>query len=182
MWNHKQTSQLTSAMAEWLGLMWYHIESKSQFCYVYFYIKKTLLYCNSVSLKTSSARVEEISRKNKFSMKLIDIYYQFMFKDSILYMSLTLSWRGSLSYRNQSIDLLCKSMGWFLYDRDLSHERIIKEYWYLELQRWFGTLSNMYDWTFLWKYVTIKAANYFSSQSSIIAANAPFHYIVPCTL
>ena len=25
----------------------------------------------------------------------------------------------SLSYRNQSIDLFCKSMDWFLYDRDL---------------------------------------------------------------
>ena len=29
------------------------------------------------------------------------------------------------SYRNQSIDLLCKSMDWFLYDRDLRH-KIIK--------------------------------------------------------
>ena len=32
-------------------------------------------------------------------------------------MSLTLSWGRSLSYRNQSIDLL-----WFLYERDLCHE------------------------------------------------------------
>ena len=30
----------------------------------------------------------------------------------------------SLSYKNQSIDLLRKSMDWFLYDRDLCHERI----------------------------------------------------------
>ena len=37
--------------------------------------------------------------------------------------SLTFSWRRSLSYRHQSIDLLCKSMGWFLYGRDLRHER-----------------------------------------------------------
>ena len=36
---------------------------------------------------------------------------------------LNLSWRGSLSYRNQSIDLLCKSMDWFLYDNGLRHER-----------------------------------------------------------
>ena len=26
--------------------------------------------------------------------------------------------------RNQSIDFLCKSMNWFLYDRDLRHERV----------------------------------------------------------
>ena len=34
--------------------------------------------------------------------------------------NLTLSWRRSLSYRNQSADLFCKSMDWFLYDRDLT--------------------------------------------------------------
>ena len=38
--------------------------------------------------------------------------------------SITLSRRRSLSYRNQSIDLLCKSMDRFLYDRDLCHERV----------------------------------------------------------
>ena len=39
-------------------------------------------------------------------------------------LSLTLSWRRSLWYRNQSIDLLCKSLDWFLYDRDLRPERV----------------------------------------------------------
>ena len=34
---------------------------------------------------------------------------------------LTVSWRRSLWYRNQSIDLQRK---WFLYDRDLRHERV----------------------------------------------------------
>ena len=29
-----------------------------------------------------------------------------------------------LSYRNQSIDLLFKSIDWFLYDRNLRHERV----------------------------------------------------------
>ena len=37
---------------------------------------------------------------------------------------LTLSWRRSLSYRNQFIDLLSKSMDWFLHDSDLRHERV----------------------------------------------------------
>ena len=37
---------------------------------------------------------------------------------------LTLSWRGPLLYRNQSIDLQSKSMDWFLYDNDLRHERV----------------------------------------------------------
>ena len=37
---------------------------------------------------------------------------------------LTLSRLTPLSYRNQSIDLLCKSMDWFLYDNGLRHERV----------------------------------------------------------
>ena len=37
---------------------------------------------------------------------------------------LTLSWQRPLSYRNQSIDLLWKSMDWFLYDNGLRHERV----------------------------------------------------------
>ena len=41
---------------------------------------------------------------------------------------LTLSWLKSLLYKNQSIDLLCKSVDWFLYDTDLLHERV-KVYW-----------------------------------------------------
>ena len=39
---------------------------------------------------------------------------------------LTFSWRRSLSYRNQFIDLQGKSVDWFLYDRDLRHERVKK--------------------------------------------------------
>ena len=37
---------------------------------------------------------------------------------------LNLSWRRSLLYKNQSIDLLNKSMDWFLYDKNLRHERV----------------------------------------------------------
>ena len=37
---------------------------------------------------------------------------------------LTLSWRIALWYRNQSINLLCKLIDWFLYVRFLRHERV----------------------------------------------------------
>ena len=37
---------------------------------------------------------------------------------------LILSWQRLLSDRNQSIDLLGKSMVWFLYDNGLRHERV----------------------------------------------------------
>ena len=65
---------------------------------------------------------------------LIMAYSQIFFKswlqDSCLLgelhslMLLTLSWWRSLSYRNQSIDLQSKSVDWFLYDRDLRHEKV----------------------------------------------------------
>ena len=50
-----------------------------------------------------------------------NIFKRYKFHSVII---LTLSWRGSLSYRNQSIDLQSKSMGWFLYDNGLRHERV----------------------------------------------------------
>ena len=40
---------------------------------------------------------------------------------------LTLSWRRPLSYRNQSIEMLCKPMDWFLYDNGLCQEKELKE-------------------------------------------------------
>ena len=49
-------------------------------------------------------------------------------------MSVTLLWWRYLSCRNQSIDLLCKSVDWFLRDRDLRHEKVnegVSWFWYL---------------------------------------------------
>ena len=39
---------------------------------------------------------------------------------------LNYSWQRFLSYRNQSTDTLCKSMDYFLYDRELRQERVKK--------------------------------------------------------
>ena len=39
---------------------------------------------------------------------------------------------GTLSYKNQSIDLQSKSIDWFLYDNGLRHERVKEAFrnWY----------------------------------------------------
>ena len=50
--------------------------------------------------------------------------------------SLALAKRRSLSYINQSIDLLCKSVDWFPYDRDLRYERGKHITWSLPLFWW----------------------------------------------
>ena len=51
-------------------------------------------------------------------------YYRAILLIMVCQVALTLSWRRPLSYRNQSINLLCKSMDWFLYDNVLRHERV----------------------------------------------------------
>ena len=42
----------------------------------------------------------------------------------------TLSWRKSLSYKKQSIDLPCKPNDWSLYDKDLRHESVKTKTWF----------------------------------------------------
>ena len=59
-WNHKETSKLATALAEWLVPLWYYTELRSKLCDVNFVIGKAL-YCDFGSLKTSSAKVDEIS-------------------------------------------------------------------------------------------------------------------------
>ena len=64
--------------------------------------------------------------------------------------ALTFSWRRSLSYRNQSIDLYCKSMDWLLYDKDLCHkglknmEGFFVQFFLFCFHMRFKTLSKIY--------------------------------------
>ena len=51
--------------------------------------------------------------------------------------SLTLSWRRPILYRNQSIDLLRKSVDWFLYDIGLRHGKVKEEWWIHDWQKEF---------------------------------------------
>ena len=50
--------------------------------------------------------------------------------------NLSLSWRRPLSYRNQSINLLRKSMDWFLYDNGLRYEKVNWEKYFTQLNIW----------------------------------------------
>ena len=60
-------------------------------------------------------------RKNKMQTKAFSLKFLL---SKFYPNSLTLSWRRPISYRNQSIDLLHKSMDWFLYDIGLRLERV----------------------------------------------------------
>ena len=61
MLNHKETSQSTTALAEWLVPMRCHTERRSKLCNISFVVRKAF-YRNFVSLITSSAKVDEISQ------------------------------------------------------------------------------------------------------------------------
>ena len=63
-------------------------------------------------------------------------------------LSLTLSWRRPLSYRNQFTDLGSKSMDWFLYDNGLRHERFKNNCTFIYLLDLFDLLTaNLFKWT-----------------------------------
>ena len=59
----------------------------------------------------------------KYFSEYSDQFHLFNLHSVTFPFNLTLSWRGPLLYRNQSIDLQGKSVDWFLYDNGLRHER-----------------------------------------------------------
>ena len=77
------------------------------------------LMCYCVTVTKSWGWVKRKLIKENMHMK-VKIWFENINQTK----SLTLSWQRSLSYRNQSIKLLCKSMDRFLYDRDLRHKRV----------------------------------------------------------
>ena len=74
--------------------------------------------CPKLTIKTPERR-----RTCKWRLGLEKFFKSFIMRFD-LKRDLILSWRRSLSYRNQFIDLHCKLMDWFLYVRDLRHERV----------------------------------------------------------
>ena len=75
-------------------------------------------YLRSCSLAASASNLNPIS-----TFAFFDFIRRYG-NETFSWNRLTLSWRRPLSYRNQSIDLLGKSVDWFLYDNDLRHERV----------------------------------------------------------
>ena len=87
-----------------------------------------------------------------------------MHKNFLLSMWLTLSWRRFLSYRNQSIYLLSKSVYWFLYDRDLRHDRVeqlsrYNDTWYIYVHNY--TIRKSWQY-FLADSTTVRWGNHVS--------------------
>ena len=74
-------------------------------------------------MNSGSAQLFLVSSQNISTAPLILPCYLIHHKFEIdISFVLTLSWQRSLSYRNQSIDLLSKSIDWFLYHKDIRHE------------------------------------------------------------
>ena len=78
----------------------------------------------SLIIDCYSPKYENLILIGDFNLSTENQYYMHWYRVTIWVTLLTLSWRRPLSYRNQSTDLLCKSMDWFLYDNGLRHERV----------------------------------------------------------
>ena len=81
--------------------------------------------------KIAFQKIETLIPSVKFVFLEVVLYFMNLPSDFawniIVISGLVLSfllWRRSLLYKNQSSDLLSKSMDWFLYGRDLRHERV----------------------------------------------------------
>ena len=112
-------------------------------------LKKWMTLSTLVLIKRSHKKIPFIMKSQLcvWSMYTWSILEQ---QDISLMDGSTLSWRRSLSYRTQSIDLQNKSMDWFLYDRDLRHEKIKRQLWNYKLNQTFQIriihCSNKYLW------------------------------------
>ena len=75
-------------------------------------------------------------------------------------MPLTLSWRRSLLYRNQSNDLLCISRDWFLHNRDLRQEKVDTNTMFPLYRLGFTPLWNSYRIGLLFPFKTNNVARF----------------------
>ena len=74
-----------------------------------------------LNYSTIPANINLFKANNRNPRKRCEIYSKLSIKTLL---SLTLSWRRLISYRNQSIDLRSKSIDRFLYDIGRRHERV----------------------------------------------------------
>lgn len=86
---------------------------------------------------------------------------------------LTLSWLRSLCCRNQSFDLLCKSIDWFLHDRDLNHERF-KGKFKKPFNMWILYFKSVNQKLVRWKFTTFNFTNSFRYLVNILTYQFSF--------
>ena len=101
---------------------WYRFRHIPLRCYV-LNITQELNYVFNIN----SWNCRIVYEKMKWKWKNEKITWKYWHR-YVVFILLTLSSRRSLSYRNQSIDFENKSMAWFLYHRDLRHERVDLEH------------------------------------------------------
>ena len=90
---------------------------------------------------------------------------------------LTISWWRSLSYRNQSIDLLYKSMDWFLYDRDLRYEKVKGTFICLFLVLLFSLCLKKYNENLYFQWIPFTCMKNFVPILSFPIKNSAISYL-----
>ena len=108
-------------------------------------------------------------------------------KRLVAWNELTLSWRRSLLYRNQFIDLLLKSMDWFLYDSGLRHERVKQKLLHRKLhvkkkenqERRMWVIYKNYFILYSFKIISIPLRSSSFKKLSNLSVNKQFMVLVP---
>ena len=111
-----------------------------------------LLLCFYCSVWACTCFLRKFSKRNwqilwKRAVKTSSLYSYWSILENFVPYTLTLSWRKALSYKKKSIDLLCKSVDWFLYDRELRHERVKNNYLTLFLTWDFSKTFFIFDFS-----------------------------------
>ena len=98
------------------------------FCEATFFIKCLWMFKHRpklISSETPSQKCRKVLQNFEKIFFFTNVFFgNEKFPNTDFTKNLTLSWRRPISYRNPSIDVLCKSMDWFLYDIGLRHERV----------------------------------------------------------
>ena len=120
-------------------------------------------------------------RRTEKLMKLSKNVWMIVLSVTVLMVQgLTLSWRRSKSYRNQSIDFQSKPIDWFLYDRDLRHERVdVKLALREKLRRFLGRIWEHRKISYMWKVVILKRRSHNKNHKIIMRKFWKKHVLIP---
>ena len=126
----RSSNVTTWKVSKYTGI--YGVNLRIQSKYRNIWTKKTPYLCEFIFVKLMEGNWwMQLLRSSMFQSYILirfnlffDIFKDYILNPLYLHSLLTVSWRRPISYRNQSIDLLCKSMDWFLYDIGLRHGKL----------------------------------------------------------
>ena len=117
-WCHPSEDKYISCHEDWTCLQY------QDFCKFLEHVRTVMSLFGTLDKQKQSQRIQLLTSKFKVLSGVLGCFLRLKLATCRANPGFTLSWRRTLSYRNQSTDFHNKSMDWFLYDGDLHHERV----------------------------------------------------------